>query len=192
MSRAVFLDRDGVLNPLIEYSEWGPDSPARPEDLHLFFDAAETIRNIRASGYVAVLISNQPGVAKGKYTLAAFRAIEARLTALLEAEGTGLDGAFYCLHHPQATVPEYRVNCSCRKPKTGLLLKAAERLDIDLKCSYFIGDRMSDVTAAQLAGCTPILLWRDTASTAPQVGESVAVVPHLSAAFEQIHNRRTA
>lgn len=159
-ARAVFFDRDGVLNPLFAYPGWGLDSPARPEHLRLYPDAARAISDIRSAGFLALLASNQPGIAKGKYSLRVFKAIDDRLSALLSEAGARLDGRFYCLHHPAATVVEYRVECDCRKPKPGLLRAAARQFGLDLGQCYFIGDSERDVSAAQAAGCQPVLLQR--------------------------------
>lgn len=159
--RAVFFDRDGVLNPLYAYPEWGLDSPARPEHLTLYPDAAQAIRDVRAAGFLALLASNQPGIAKGKYSLSTFKGIDGRLTRQLHHAGAWLDGRFYCLHHPAATVEAYRAECDCRKPKPGLLLAAAKQFGLELQHCFFIGDSESDILAAQAAGCQPVLIRRE-------------------------------
>lgn len=183
--RAVFFDRDGVLNEPVPYPQWGLDSPARPADLRLYRDVCSAIHAVRAQGFIAVLASNQPGIAKGKYSRATFEAIDRRLTALLAAGDTALDGRYYCLHHPEAVVASLRTACACRKPRPGLILQAAEDLHIDLSGSYFIGDSQTDVLAATAAGCGPIHLVRNgqsdaaAATRATRVGDlnqAIAVV----------------
>ena len=173
--QAVFFDRDGVVNEPVSYPLWGLDSPARPTDLRLYPDACSAIRAVRAEGYVAVLASNQPGIAKGKYSRANFEAIDRRLTALLAAAGTRLDGRYYCLHHPEAVVESLRTECDCRKPRPGLILQAAEDFQLDLQGSYFIGDSQTDILAAKAAGCESILLVRNGHSERAPVAHATAV-----------------
>jgi D-glycero-D-manno-heptose 1,7-bisphosphate phosphatase len=160
----------------------------RPEDLHLYPDVAVAIRNARALGFLAVLVSNQPGVAKGKYSREAFEAINRRLEVLLREAGTTLDGTFYCLHHPRATLTEYRKDCRCRKPKPGMILDAADRFTIDLHNSYLIGDTAIDVATAEAAGCVPVLLARDHTrrENAPAACTPAAVVAGLDEALKYI------
>jgi D-glycero-D-manno-heptose 1,7-bisphosphate phosphatase len=189
--RAVFFDRDGVLNPFVDHPTWGLDSPTRPQDFQLYPDAAGTIRNVRAAGFLAVLISNQPGPAKGKYSLEAFHAIDARLGALLDHAGTSLDGAFYCLHHPQAAILRFRQACACRKPGIALLLQASLQLGIDLDRSYLIGDSSRDVRAARAASCTPILIERDGIGASDRA-PSVATASDLTAAFQLISSKESS
>lgn len=160
MNRAVFLDRDGVINAMVYDQEGILDSPYDPEQFELLPGVGEGVRKINEMGLLVILISNQPGVAKGKCTLQILEAIAQKMEANLAALGARLDASYYCLHHPQAIIEEYRINCNCRKPKPGLLLKAAEELAIDLKSSYMIGDKPTDVQAGQAAGCKTILLDR--------------------------------
>jgi D-glycero-D-manno-heptose 1,7-bisphosphate phosphatase len=189
--RAVFFDRDGVLNPLVDHPTWGLDSPTRPQDFRLYPDAASTIRQVKDAGFLAVLISNQPGPAKGKYSLDAFQAIDARLRALLDDARASLDGVFYCLHHPQAVMLRFRQACACRKPGIALLLQASRQLGIDLDRSYLIGDTSRDVMVARAALCTPILIKRDGIG-APDPAAPVATVPDLAAAFEFISEKESS
>ncbi len=190
MRRAIFFDRDGVLNEAVNYPDWGLDSPARPEDLRLYPDAARAVRTAREWGFLAVLISNQPGTAKGKYSPETFQEIDRMLDKLLRNAGTQLDGRYYCLHHPEAILAEYREICECRKPKPGLLLRAASEFELDLKTSYFVGDTTKDVTAAEAAGCLPLLLKR-TDSRPRVVGEagSVFAFSDLDGALDHIGRR---
>jgi len=186
--RAVFFDRDGVLNPPYAYAEWGLDSPAYPEHLTLFPDAARAIRDVRSAGFLALLASNQPGIAKGKYSLSAFESIDGRLSTLLHQGGASLDGRFYCLHHPAATLLEYRVDCECRKPKPGLILAAASHFGLELSQCFFIGDNESDILAAQAAGCLPVLLQREGTGAADlkRKRDAVSVVSTLGEAVDSI------
>ncbi len=158
---AVFLDRDGTLNEIV-YDENGMEnSPFRAEDLVLLPNAGEFTRRVRDAGYVAVLATNQPGVAKGSVTIAGLDRIHERLLDLLANDGGGLDRICYCPHHPVGRdgSPTLFVQvCDCRKPAAGMLLKAAKEMGIDLSRSWMVGDKMLDVKAGKAAGCKTILL----------------------------------
>ena len=159
--RAVFLDRDGVVNELIYHQEHGiVDSPFIVSQFKLLPGVIEAVRQLRDAGYKVVLVSNQPGVAKGHMSREAFDRIKERMKEELAKGGACLDGEYYCLHHPEAVVAELRANCECRKPKPGLLLQAARDFDIDLSKSWMIGDGLTDVLAGKAAGCQTILLGR--------------------------------
>ena len=159
MNSAVFLDRDGVINAAI-YSplEGKLDSPYTLEDFRLLHGAAQAVRRINALGLLAVVVSNQPGLAKGKCDRAFMETVDQRLHWELGRQGAHLDAVYYCLHHPQAQVESLRLSCDCRKPQPGLLLRAARELDIDLARSYMVGDSLTDVEAGLAAGCRTILL----------------------------------
>ncbi len=188
MRRAVFFDRDGILNKQVNYADWGLDSPARPQDLVLYPDAGRAVRTVQGWGFLAVLVSNQPGIAKGKYSPTDFQEIDHTLGRLLSSVGARLDGRFYCLHHPEALVAEYRQVCGCRKPKPGLLQRAARELHLDLAGSYLIGDTTRDVCAAEAAGCQPLLVKRGTTVGDPISG-SLVTLRDLDEALEYIGRR---
>jgi D-glycero-D-manno-heptose 1,7-bisphosphate phosphatase len=159
MNRAVFLDRDGVINAaLYNPAEGKFDSPYRLEDFRLLPGAAQAIRQINSLEFLAVVVSNQPGVAKGKCDFAFLEALNQRLHWELARQGAHLDAIYYCLHHPQAQVESLRLSCDCRKPEPGLLLRAAHELGIDLARSYMVGDSPADIAAGLAAGCRAILL----------------------------------
>ena len=161
MNKAVFLDRDGVINELIYYPEHGiVDSPFTPEQFKLFPWAGKSIKKLSKEGYKVVIVSNQPGIAKGYLSREGFGRIREKMSLDLESQGAFLDAEYYCFHHPEAKVKRFKVNCTCRKPEPGLLLKAAEELDIDLSLSWMIGDGLTDVMAGRRAGCRTILLGR--------------------------------
>ena len=152
---AVFLDRDGTLNVF-------KGDVARPQDLELIDGAAEAVRRINETGRLAVLITNQPVVARGGCTMRELDDIHCRLEALLGEQGAYLDGIYVCPHHPEKGFagenPAYKTDCDCRKPKPGLILRAAEELRIDIPSSYMVGDTQRDVQTAFAAGCRPVLL----------------------------------
>lgn len=160
MNRAVFLDRDGVINALVYNPEFGlVDSPANPRQFRLLPGVPEAVRLINELGFLAVVISNQPGVAKGKFTAALLEAMTHQMSGELAKQGARLDQVYYCMHHPEGVVEPYRKACDCRKPRPGLLLRAAEELEIALEKSYFIGDGITDVQAGKAAGTTNILVY---------------------------------
>jgi len=159
MRRAVFLDRDGVINRMVYEPDFGlVDSPQNADQFQLIPGVPEAIRLINAMDFLAVVISNQPGIAKGKYTPAILEAVTEKMHRQLAEGGARLEAVYYCLHHPEALLEEYRVACDCRKPKPGLLQKVAKELEIDLRTSYMIGDGLTDVLAGKAAGCTTIFL----------------------------------
>jgi D-glycero-D-manno-heptose 1,7-bisphosphate phosphatase len=149
--RAVFLDRDGVVVEDVGYLR-------SPDQLRLLPGAAEAIRRLREAGYLAIVVTNQSGVARGYFGEEDVRRAHAALEEMLRAAGTKLDAIYYCPHHPTEGEPPYRVACSCRKPEPGMLLQAAADLGIDLKASALIGDKPSDVEAAHRAGCRAALV----------------------------------
>lgn len=157
--KAVFLDRDGVLNVYRGFVR-------SPEELELADGAAEAVRRINGSGYLAIVITNQPIIARGECTYETLGEIHNKLETLLGQEGAYLDDIFYCPHHPDrgfpGEIPELKIACSCRKPKAGLLLLAAEKYHIDLSQSYMIGDGERDVEAGRAAGCKRNFLLSET------------------------------
>ena len=151
--KAIFLDRDGTINKYAGFLR-------SPEELELTDDAAEAIKLINASGYLAVVVTNQPVIARGEVTWDGLNEIHNKMETELGKQGAYLDGLYFCPHHPhkgyEGELPELKIDCECRKPKPGLLLRAMEDLNIDLKKSYMIGDSNSDVEAGNAAGCKSI------------------------------------
>ena len=156
--RAIFLDRDGTINRYVGFLR-------EIDDFELLPGVAEAIRKINASGYLAVVVTNQPVIARGEVTVGALREIHNKMETLLGQEGAYLDAIYYCPHHPhkgfEGEIPELKFDCSCRKPKPGMLLQAAEELNIDLSRSWMIGDGENDVKAGLAAGCRTGLLDRE-------------------------------
>jgi D-glycero-D-manno-heptose 1,7-bisphosphate phosphatase len=154
--RAVFLDRDGVINSYVYNPEFGTvDSPSNSDEFQLNLGAPEAISALRSMGLLVIVVSNQPGIAKGKFTP---EILDATTAKMLEGCGGNIDDVFYCLHHPQASNPQYLANCNCRKPEPGLLLQAAAKWDIDLAASFMVGDGLTDVLAGRAAGAHTILV----------------------------------
>lgn len=160
--RAVFLDRDGVVNHMHWDPEYGTvDSPCNTDQFELMEGAAGAIALLKKEGFLAIIVSNQPGIAKGKMTGAILDDITGKMHDELAKQDTVLDAVYYCLHHPEAEVAEYRVICDCRKPKPGLLKKAEEEWNIDLAESYMVGDGTMDMEAGNAAGCHTIFVGPD-------------------------------
>ncbi len=159
--KAVFLDRDGVVNELIYYQEIGIiDSPFTVEQFQLLPAVATAINAFHDMGYKVILASNQPGIAKGHMSEATFQKIKDKMKSDLAREGAFLDREYYCLHHPEAKVEKPRVNCECRKPRPGMLLQAAQEMNVDLSQSWMIGDGLTDIKAGKAAGVRTVLMGR--------------------------------
>lgn len=173
-ARAVFVDRDGVLNEEVDYL-------SRVEDLALIPGSAEAVRELRAAGFKVIVISNQSGVARGYFDQAALD----KITAALEKE-IAVDAIYYCVHLPDAS-------CACRKPNPSQILKAAEKFDIDLKKSWFVGDSTVDVQTAINAGCIPLLVKTGKAGKDGHFPDAkpAQVFPDLKAAAAYILGART-
>jgi len=156
---AIFLDRDGTITDMVYYPEHAlVDSPCSPRQLTLIEGAGAALRNFQDLGCKLILISNQPGIAKGHFTLEIHQQMVRRLEYLLCPEGVVLTAQYYCLHHPKSKLAYYRRDCGCRKPEPGLLLQAAQEHDISLRDSITIGDGLTDVLAGKHAGTRTILL----------------------------------
>lgn len=151
MKRALFLDRDGTVCQEVGYVN-------HPSRLELLPGAAAGIAAARRSGFVCILVTNQAGVARGYFEEDLIRTTHERLERLLAEEGAKLDAIYYCPHHPAAGEPPYRVDCACRKPRPGMLERAARDLGIDLGDSVVIGDKISDVEMAHAVGARGILV----------------------------------
>lgn len=145
---AVFLDRDGTLNFEKNYLY-------RFEDWEWIPGAIEAIRRINAMGHVAVVITNQAGIARGYYGEPELQALHSQVDHLLAEEGARIDAYYHCPHHPEHGAVR---DCACRKPEPGLLLQAQRDLDIDLSASWLIGDKASDIEAGIRVGAEPILV----------------------------------
>jgi histidinol-phosphate phosphatase family protein len=142
--RAIFLDRDGVINEQV-------DDLYKTEDFKLLPGTAKAIKKINDSEFLAIIVSNQPMIAKKVCSLQSLEKIDKKMETLLAQKQAKLDAIYYCPHHP-----DYDIKCNCRKPEIGLVKKAEKEFNIDLKKSYFIGDSFRDILCAQKAGLTSI------------------------------------
>ena len=142
---AVFIDRDGTISEEVGYVN-------HPSRFRLFPYSAEAIRILNASGWLAIVVTNQAGVARGYFSEDVIRKIHQQLVSALHAESARLDAIYYCAHHPSVGEPPYRLDCDCRKPKPGLIEQAGRDFEIDMASSWIAGDRHSDVELARNAG----------------------------------------
>ncbi len=157
--RAVFVDRDGIINALVPDPESGlPESPNHLEELALLPAAASAINSLSAAGFLVVCVTNQPAAAKEKTSVDELLAIQREIEVRLGREDARFDGVEICLHHPEGSDPALTLPCDCRKPAPGLLLAAATRLGIVLGRSWMVGDSDSDVVAGHRAGCRAVLV----------------------------------
>jgi len=159
MKKAVFLDRDGVLNRYYYDAELGVfTTPFSERNFELLPGTEEAVAKINRLGFLTVVASNQPGIAKGCFDLVTLEKMDSKLRSKLKRKQAKIDAVYYCLHHPKEGRGKFKKNCNCRKPKPGLLLQAAKELGLSLRKSYMIGDSITDVKAGQKAGCQTILI----------------------------------
>lgn len=153
--KAIFLDRDGIINKYVGFLR-------DINEFELIPSVAEAIKKINSSGYLVIVVTNQPVIARGEVTVPELQLIHNKMETLLGAEGAYLDAIYYCPHHPhkgyEGEIPELKIDCYCRKPKPGMLLKAARDFHIDLSSSWMIGDSESDIKAGIAAGCKTALV----------------------------------
>lgn len=153
--KAIFLDRDGVINVFGDYV-------TDASKLRIGDRVAQAIKMINESGYLAIVVTNQPVVARGDTTLAELHNIHMKMETLLGQEGAYLDAIYFCPHHPHKGFPgervEFKIDCECRKPKIGMLLQAKERFNIDLSASWFVGDTYRDIQTGINGGCHTVHL----------------------------------
>lgn len=148
---AVFIDRDGTLTEEVGYVN-------HPSRLRLLPRSAEAIRRLNESGIAAVVATNQAGIARGYFSEDVMHAVHERLVEQLKEAGAHLDGLYVCPHHPTEGVAPFRADCDCRKPRPGLLLRAADELGLDLGDSAMVGDKASDLLVARPVGARAILV----------------------------------
>ena len=153
--KAVFLDRDGTINKYVGFLR-------KIDDFELIDGAAKAVRQINESGYLAIVVTNQPVIARGEVSFEELEEIHNKMETLLGKNGAYVDAIYYCPHHPhkgyEGERPELKIECECRKPKPGMLLKAAQEFNIDLKNSWMVGDSENDIKAGTAAGCKTALL----------------------------------
>ena len=149
--RAVFMDRDGTISEEVGYIN-------HPSRFRLFPYAAAAIKQLNENAWLAIVITNQAGVARGYFTEQMIETVHADMRKQVDEAGGRIDAIYYCAHHPSVGEPPYRFDCDCRKPKPGLIRRAAEDFSIDPDRSWMIGDRYSDVELARNAGVKSMLV----------------------------------
>ncbi len=153
--KAVFIDRDGTINRYVGFLK-------DIDEFELIDGVAEAIKKINESGYLAIVITNQPVIARGEVSITELNMIHNKMETLLGNKGAYIDAIYYCPHHPDKGFEgeriEYKIECDCRKPKPGMLLRAAKDYNIDLEKSWMIGDGINDVKAGKTAGCRTALI----------------------------------
>lgn len=176
---AIFLDRDGTLNVDLGY--------VHEIDNFQFIDGViDAMRELKAMGYALVMVTNQSGIARGKFTEAQFEQLTEWMDWSLADRGVDLDGIYFCPHHPEGSVEAYRQICDCRKPAPGMLMSARDFLHIDMSASYMVGDKVEDMQAAAAAGVGNKILVRtgkpittESEAAADNVIESLVQLPAL-------------
>jgi D-glycero-D-manno-heptose 1,7-bisphosphate phosphatase len=142
---AAFIDRDGVINAELNYV-------SRAEDFHVLPGVFDGLRRLADCGFELVVVTNQAGIAKGKYSEIDFQQLTQHMRRLFADAGISIAGVYYCPHHPQGSVARFAVECDCRKPAPGMLLRAGRELNLDLSRSVLVGDKISDTMAGRAAG----------------------------------------
>jgi D-glycero-D-manno-heptose 1,7-bisphosphate phosphatase len=176
-NKAIFLDRDGVLNDLVFYSEDGVlDSPNSVEDFQIITTSIKALKKLKKLGFHLILISNQPGIAKKKYDLKEFNKIKSKMESIFAKSKIKLDAQYYCLHHPLAIDKKYKKNCTCRKPKTKMFCDGIKDFDIDVKKSFVIGDGLVDMKLAKSVKCNSIFIG-NVNSTISKIFKQEKVIP---------------
>ena len=147
----MFIDRDGCLTDEVGYVNHVSRTRLLPR-------TGEAVRRLNQAGVPAVMVTNQAGIARGYFSEDVLHAVNAEMVRQLAAQGARLDGLYVCTHHPHEGQPPYRAACDCRKPRPGLLQRAARELDLDLAASVMVGDRISDVAVGQAVGAAGVLV----------------------------------
>lgn len=158
MKKAVFLDRDGVVNQMI-YSAGKFDSPKRVSQVKLVDGIVEVIIWLNKKKIPVIEVTNQPDVALEKYDWKTLEEIEKKIHNLLNKKGVKINKIYRCLHHPKSNLTDLKIDCECRKPKSGMLIQAADELNLDLQGSVILGDNVTDMKAGKNVGCKTILFF---------------------------------
>jgi len=181
-SKAVFLDRDGVINPLVyNPATQAYESPHDPGDFAVFPHVKESLELLKLSGYIIIVVSNQPSFAKGKTTLENIKEIGRLLNEFSNENGGLIDDFYYCYHHPQGIVPEYTTVRRCRKPGTLFLEQAVSKYDLDKGMCWFVGDSDTDIICGKAMGFRTVKISNE--QTQESQSKNGAVAPDLPDVF---------
>ncbi|WP_085299883.1 D-glycero-beta-D-manno-heptose 1,7-bisphosphate 7-phosphatase [Cognaticolwellia mytili] len=181
MSKALFLDRDGIINIDHGYVH-------KIADFEFVEGIFELCQLAIAKGYQIIVITNQAGIARGLYDIAMFEKLTQWMVAAFAGHGIAISKVYYCPHHPSKGVNEFVTPCECRKPEPGMIMQATQEFDIDLAESIFIGDKISDMQAASNAGieCKILVDSRYTSEQSPDTVDGVNRINELTEANEYI------
>ena len=152
MKKAAFLDRDGVI------TEDPPHYAHRVDQVRIIPGSGEAIRLLNEWGYLVIVVSNQSGIARGYYQERDVALFNEEMKRQLSLEGAHIDAIYYCPHHPDGSIEKYREVCTCRKPQPGMIIQAAKQHQINLKTSFLIGDKFSDIVAGNAVNCRTIFV----------------------------------
>jgi D-glycero-D-manno-heptose 1,7-bisphosphate phosphatase len=180
---AAFIDRDGVINEDLGFV-------GRIKDFFLLPGAVDGLRILQSAGFRLVVVTNQSGIARGLFTRRDYELLTSHMRRTLAKQGVKLDGVYHCPHHPDEGIGALRVECDCRKPRPGLLLRARRELDLDLTGSVMIGDKASDIAAGRAAGVgSCVLVHRDAELSRTHAVSADACAPDLTQAARWIVSR---
>jgi len=150
-NKAVFLDRDGVINEDFGFVH-------RIEDFHIYPEVFPALRKLQEAGFKLLIVTNQSGIAVGYYTEEDFLKLTEHMLSVFEREGIKIDRVYYCPHHPEGIVEKFKMKCSCRKPESGMIKQGIEEFNIDPSLSFLIGDKENDIKAAHKEGIRAALV----------------------------------
>ena len=174
--RAVFLDRDGTINVEKNYLH-------KIEDFEFIPGSPEAIKKLKDAGFLVIVVSNQAGIGRGYFDEEAVTTLHQHIQDELAAFGTAIDAFYFCPHHPEEGLGDYKVVCDCRKGSPGMLLQAARDHDIDLEKSFMVGDKLAYIEAGKRAGCKSILVLTGYGEKTAQDPEAETVPKCRSLAF---------
>ncbi len=178
MAKAVFLDRDGVINANVFYADTGElEAPRTAADFTILPGVLEAMKQLQDAGYLLFVVSNQPNQAKHKATAADHDAIQAKLAAALGQAGIKITDFFYCFHHPNGVEPSLSGPCDCRKPSPYFLNQARDARNLDMARSWMVGDRDTDMQCGQAAGVRTIFV--------AEIAQTIAGADHAAASLDQ-------
>ncbi len=181
MNKAAFFDRDGVIN--IDYGFVG-----QIENYDLIDGVPQALCLLRELGYYLVLVTNQSGIARGKYTESDFFKVTSFMQSNLSLYNACFDKVYFCPHHPSADLPQYRCECECRKPKSGMFLQAKKELNLDMSQCLMFGDHASDLIAAKNAGISNLYLVGTHLKEESSKIDSAECLPSLWESVKKIKN----
>lgn len=178
--KAVFLDRDGVINLDRAYVHtW--------EEFAFVPGAVDAMRRLRDAGYVLVVVTNQSGLARGMYTEAQFQTLTQHMCNALAEAGAEVEAVYHCPHHPKGSVPGLAIDCDCRKPSPGMIHRGARELNLSLADSFLVGDKPSDIEAARAAGLgRAYIVESDNAESAGDTAGADAAFTNLAACVDAL------